>query len=144
MRYDSWRVLLAGHVFQAQTLNATQPDAAFSAGADLERMTGQLAICRGWRSARFEVGPCIGLGLEHLTARGFGDGVSPETQRVIWPALSASAVAHWYAFEYMAVFLGLTGYLELARPRLVIEGLGEIGQLAPAAAGAALGVEWIL
>jgi len=44
----------------------------------------------------------------------------------------------------LAFFAGVTGYLELARPRLVIENLGEVGQLAPVAAGAAVGLEWIL
>ena len=44
----------------------------------------------------------------------------------------------------LAFFAGVTGYLELSRPRLVIEGLGEVRQLAPVAAGAMVGVEWIL
>jgi hypothetical protein len=46
--------------------------------------------------------------------------------------------------ESLAFFAGVTGYLELARPRLVIQGLGEIEQFAPAAIAVALGVEWIL
>jgi hypothetical protein len=144
IRYQAWRVLLAGHVFQARTISATEPGSAFGAGASLQRMTGQLSTCRGWRSRRFEVAPCIGLALEYLTARGFGQGVSSESRSVVWPAPSAGAVAHWYAFDYLALFVGLTGYLELSRPRLVIEGIGEVGQLAPAAAGAIVGIEWIL
>jgi len=144
MRYAVWRVLLTGHIFQEQTLTATEPPGDFGAGADVQRITGQLVTCRGWRSVQFEIAPCLGLGLEYLSARGVGEGVSPESQQAFWAALSAGGVAHWYALDYMALFVGLTGYLQLSRPRLVIEGLGEIQQLAPVAAGVLLGVEWIL
>jgi hypothetical protein len=140
VRYESWRLLLSGQLFREQTIDAAE----VAAGADVQRMAGQLEACRGWRFVRFEIAPCLGLGVEYLSARGFGDGVSPETRRSVWAALSVGTVAHWYALDYMAVFVGMSGYLELSRPRLVIEGIGEIQQLAPAAAGIALGVEWIL
>jgi hypothetical protein len=142
MRYESWKVLLAGHVYRGQTVSAE--GGAFGAGADLDRMTGQLAICRGVRSGPFELAPCLGLALEHLTAQGFGVGVSPESRQSVWPAPSAGAVAEWYPLKSLAFFAGVTGYLELSRPRLVIEGLGEVRQLSPVAAGAVIGVEWIL
>jgi len=141
-RYESWRVLLAGYVYRGQTVDAESGE--FGAGADLDRMSGQLTLCRGWRSAHFEIAPCLGLALEHLTAQGFGQGVSPESERALWLAPSAGAVGHWYPLKSLAFFAGITGYLELARPRLVIEGLGEVRQLAPGAAGAVIGVEWIL
>ena len=100
--------------------------------------------CRGWRSLRFEIAPCVGVALEHLNARGFGDGISPASERATWPVVSAGGSAHWYATESLAFLLSMTGYLELSRPRIVIEGLGEIAQLAPVALGATFGVEWIL
>ena len=144
MRYESWRFLVAGYVFQGQTIDAMEPGSTFGAGVDLERMAGELVTCRGWRSGRFEVAPCVGLALEYVTARGFGQGVSPESRRAVWAAASAGAALHWYVLKSLALFGGVTGYLELSRPRLVIEGLGEVRQLAPAAAGATVGVEWIL
>jgi hypothetical protein len=70
--------------------------------------------------------------------------VDPESQRALWLAPSAGAVVHWYPLKSLALFAGFTGYVELARPRLVIDGLGQLQQLAPVAAGAAIGVEWIL
>jgi hypothetical protein len=142
LRYDSWKVVLAGYIHRGQTVGTEA--GLFGEGADLDRMTGQLVICRAWRSGSFELAPCLGLALEHLTARGFGQRVSPESRRAVWPAPSAGAVAEWYPLESFALFAGLTGYLELARPRLIIEGLGEVRQLSPVAAGAAIGVEWIL
>lgn len=142
--YEAWRFLVTGHVHRGQTIDAPDPAAAFAAGADLERITAQLVTCRGWRSVQFEIAPCIGLAVEHLTAQGFGQGVSPELRRAFWAAPSAGAVAQWYALKSLALFAGATGYLELSRPRLVIEGLGEVRQLGPAGARLTVGMEWIL
>jgi hypothetical protein len=142
--YESWRFLVGGHLHRGQTISAADPAAAFAAGADLERITAHVVTCRGWRSVKFELAPCVGLAIEHLTAQGFGQGVSPELRRAVWAAPSAGAFAHWYALKSLALFAGATGYLELSRPRLVIEGLGEVRQLGPVAARLAVGVEWIL
>jgi hypothetical protein len=142
--YESWRFLVAGHVHRGQTIGAADPGASFGAGADLERITTHLVTCRGWRSVKFEIAPCVGLAVEHLTAQGFGQGVSPELRRALWAAPSAGAVAHWYTLKSLAFFAGATGYLELSRPRLAIEGLGEVRQLGPVAARLTVGLEWIL
>jgi hypothetical protein len=144
VRYESWRLVLTGHAYLGQSVDAPEAGSEFDAGADLQRVTGHLSLCRGWRSSGFEIAPCLGLALEYVTAEGFGQRVSPEAQRALWPALSAGAVAHWYPLKSLAFFAGVTGYVELSRPHLVIEGLGEIRQLAPIAAGAVIGVEWIL
>jgi hypothetical protein len=142
--YESWRFLAAGHVYRGQTIHAMDPGAAFAAGADLERITVHLVTCRGWRSVPFEIAPCVGLAVERMTAHGFGQGVSPEQPSALWAAPNAGIVAHWYAAKSLALFAGATGYLELSRPRLVIEGLGEVRQLGPFAARISTGVEWIL
>ncbi len=141
-RYDAWRVVLAGHLSRSQTLGAPELGGTF--GAELQRATGHLLTCRGWHWTHFELAPCVGLALEHVTARGFGEGVSPRARRAVWLAPSAGAVAYWYALESWAFFAGITGYLELSRPLLLIQDLGEVRQLGPAAIGAAVGLEWIL
>lgn len=142
--YESWRFLLLGHLYRGQTIGAGDPGAAFAAGADLERATAQLAICRGWRSAPFEIAPCLGLAVERISASGFGQGVAPKTQSAVWVAPSAGAVLHWNALKSLAWFVGVHGDLELSRPRIVIDGLGEIGQLGAVSARVATGLEWIL
>lgn len=142
--YESWRFLIAGHIYRGQTIHAPDPGAAFAAGADLERLTAHLVTCRGWRSVPLEIAPCVGLAVERLAARGFGQGVSPEQQSAVWAAPSVGAVAHWYPAKSLALFAGATGYLELSRPRLVIDGLGDVRQLGPVAARISVGVEWIL
>jgi hypothetical protein len=110
----------------------------------VRRITGRFVACRGWRSQRFELAPCVGLALEYAAARGFGEGVSPHTPQVVWPAPSVGAVAFGHVSKSLAFFLSVNGSLELARPRVVIEGIGELAQLEGAAAGAAVGLEWIL
>jgi hypothetical protein len=142
MRVDSWRFIVAGRVSLKQSIDAPDSNGAF--GADLTRMMGELAVCYGFRVDAFEVAPCAGVALEYLKAQGFGDEVSPSSQRAIWPAPSAGGVAHWYALDSLALFVGVNGYVEVSRPRIVVEGLGEVAQLAPAAVGVTFGVEWIL
>ena len=142
MRYGSWRALVAGQLSTGQTVSVSEQGGA-PIGAELQRMTGQVAICHGWRSRRFELAPCVALALEYVAARGTGEGVSPQSGRAVWPAPSVGAVAHWYAIESLALFAGASGYLELSRPHLVIDGVGEIAQLGRVAASASAGVEWI-
>lgn len=142
--YASWRFLVTGHLYRGQSVTATEPGATYGAGADLERITGHLGICRGWRSIYFEVAPCVGMTLEHATASGFGQGVSPATQTALWVAPSAGALLHWYAMKSLALFVGVQGDLELSRPRIVIDALGEVRQLGPVSARIMTGMEWIL
>ena len=142
MRFEAWRIVLAGRVSRGQTLEASTSAGAI--GAELDRFAGELATCRGFRSSRFEVAPCLGLALEHLNAQGVGEGITPTSQRATWAALGVGGLAHWYALESLAFFAGVTGYVQFSRPRIVVEGVGELAQLAPVALGATFGAEWIL
>lgn len=139
-RHGPWRLVLTGLIWAPQRVAAPGQDE--SVGADVQRVTGRFVACRGWRTGRFELAPCMGLALEYATARGFGKNVSPHSPRVVWPAASAGAVVYGYASKSLAFFASATGYLELARPRVVIDGIGELAQLMPAAAGATVGLEW--
>jgi hypothetical protein len=141
VRYGSWRAVLAGHVSQKQTVNAPEPND--TSGAELERLTGELSACHGWGSREAEIAPCVAVALEHVTARGFGESVAPQSARATWAAVGAGVTAHFYPTKFLAIFGTFTGYVELSRPSLVIEGLGDVAELEPFAAGAALGAEWI-
>lgn len=137
----SWRVLFTGTLSAPQSVHA--PGLDESVGSDLQRLTGRLTACRGWRSGRLELSPCVGAALEYVAARGFGNGVSPQERRAVWPAPGVGVVAYGHASKSLAFFVEAGGYLELARPYLVIDGIGELVQLKPAAAGATVGLEWI-
>lgn len=142
MEFSSWQILLTGHLSRHQSTYAPEPDD--NAGADLKRLTGELLTCRGWRWAKFELAPCLAFSVEHVIARGFGESVTARSRRATWPGLGAGAIARWYTTESLAFFLGGAGYIELSRPRLVIEGLGEMAQMTPFMVGATVGAEWIL
>jgi hypothetical protein len=142
MRYSRWEVLLAAHLSREQRLGPLEADGTF--GAELQRATGQLWACHAWRWSQFELAPCLGLGIEHVTVRGFGDGVAPRARRTVWPAPGAGAVARWHVTDILVPFAGANAHVELSRPLIVIEERGEVQRLGPAAAGVSLGVEWIL
>jgi hypothetical protein len=142
VRYAAWDVLAVGQLSAKQTLDARGPDGPY--GAELQRATGQLWACHGWRTHRFQFAPCIGFALEQVTARGFGAGVAARARRAVLPAPGAGGVVHWRAAESLAFVVGLNVHLELSRPLIVIQELGEVRQLGPVAAGTILGVEWIL
>lgn len=142
MRFRAWAVLLGAQLSREQSISSglAQP----GSGAELRRATGELLVCRGWRWGNLEASPCLGLSVEHVTARGFGDGVSARPRRALWPAPGISAALHWHTLKSLAFFASVSGHLELSRPRLLIQNLGEVRQLGPATLGAAIGLEWIL
>lgn len=141
MRLESWRILLSGYLAAEQRVVA--PDLG-GIGVEAQRSTGQLAVCRGLRTLRFEIAPCLEWSIERMTNRGFGDGVVPRQTQAVWSALGIGAIAHWHAASWLAPFASVSGHLELSRPRVVIDGVGEIARLKPAAAIATIGLEWAL
>jgi hypothetical protein len=141
MKFSEWRVLIGAHVSLGQRI--TSPDEP-DIGADLERRTAWLSACRGFGSARFELSPCLVLALEDVRARGFGMDVVPESPRAVFLAPGVGATAHLHIADFLSVFAGASGQIELARPRVVIRGVGEIDVLLPASLSVSLGAEWIL
>jgi hypothetical protein len=141
VRYESVRAILAGRISRRQRVRAPEPYAA--SGAELDRVTVELSGCYGFRSQTFEIAPCVAVALERVNASGFGEDISPQSARTTWPAVGAGAVAHAYAWESLAIFAGVTGYVELSRPKVVIEGLGVLAELESVAANIAIGAEWI-
>jgi hypothetical protein len=140
-RYGAWRFLLAGHVSRGQDTEAVEQNEG--SGAELHRLTAEVSACRGFRFSSVEVAPCAAVALEHVTARGFGPGVTPQSANATWPAAGLGAVAYLYPTHFLAVFVSATGYVEFSRPRLVIQGVGEIAEFSPVAAFTAVGAEWI-
>jgi hypothetical protein len=105
-----------------------------------------LSTCRGFGSSAqvFELSPCLVLALEDVRARGFGPDVEAQSPRAIFFAPGAGATAHLHASDFLSLFVGASAQIELARPRVVIRGVGEIDALLPATLSVSLGAEWIL
>jgi hypothetical protein len=64
-------------------------------------------------------------------------------QRSIWISPGLSVIAGWRVLDALALTVEVGGRLELSRPRIVIEGIGNIYQMPPFAFSAALGPELI-
>jgi hypothetical protein len=140
IRYGSWHLTAVARVFQDETLWSTLiPEV----GAQVEHMEAELWNCRAWSSGRFDVAPCLVLGLNRLTAAGTGPGVSARTQYSTSLTVGAAAAAHLHLFDWVALFATVGAGLETSRPRFVIDGLGEAGRWGPARLSAGVGSEWI-
>jgi hypothetical protein len=140
VRAHRWRFALSGRALNAQKW-LMRGSAAI--GVRSGRWHGDMSMCRGWRSGRLEIAPCLTAGLDRVWARGTGPGVTARTQQAISFVLGAAGATHFHVFDSMAIFAGAGVGFETSRPRLVIEGLGEIGRIGLVQFSASLGLEWI-
>jgi hypothetical protein len=140
VRFQSWKLLLSA--YRSAVRNITMPGEDSGFGVEVKRTSGHIDLCYGRRFSQFEFAPCIGLALEAMKTRGFGNRVLPNPQWTVWLAPNASATIHWSLMKSLALFVGIRLQLELSQPRLVIDGKGEVTQLWPAAVGSFTGLEW--
>jgi hypothetical protein len=140
VRASEWRVVLSGRAGFAQSW--LMPGDR-SVGAKVGRWQGELLVCRGWQIGDWELAPCLALGVERLWARGTGSGVTARAAQSISFAPGASVVAHLHLIDGVAFFATAGTVIETSRPRLVVEGLGEIGHAGPVQFFTGLGPEWI-
>jgi hypothetical protein len=140
IRYGAWRFVGSGRFVFNQTW--LMPGSA-DAGAEVSRAVLDVSACFGLRSGRLEFAPCLTAGLDRVSARGTGAGVSPRSQYAISAVLGAAGAAHLYVFESMAILASVGVGVETSTPHLVVEGLGEVGQLRPVLVSVGVGPEWI-
>jgi hypothetical protein len=99
-----------------------------------------------WHAGAFDVGPEASLGIEHLSASGFGGSAASSNQSAVWAAAQLGALAAWRPAPRFAVRLVAGASAPTSRPSFVVL---EPAPLAPAlvhrppavSARAALGVE---
>jgi hypothetical protein len=144
VRVSRVMVGLAGALWLPQSASA---GGAFA--ASYQRRSAELSGCYGWSSGRFEVGPCLMMTLEDVTANGSGTDVVGQPGEVGWLTLGAGAQAGWMVTGWAALFLRPSVRLNTSRPTFAIDGVGPlfVGPLyrVPlAAAGVEMGCEWIL
>lgn len=113
-------------------------------GAELRRAAFELRGCHMFPSGRFSFAPCLFAALDPLSARGVGDQVSSQTRTTVIFAAGAAALGRVRLGEFLALIASVGAQVELSRPRLVIEGLGDVDQLAPFALTTSTAVEWSL
>lgn len=138
---DSWRLLARGVLWLPE--HAWTSDDFQQYGADVRRTTLSLLGCRALVLSRFELAPCATVSIEHLSARGQGTHISPHTAQATWVAAGVGAHARLHAASWLRLLFGVEGQLETSRPRLFLDGIGQVETLLPVAATISLGSEWI-
>ncbi|HYQ15028.1 MAG TPA: hypothetical protein VEQ58_04710, partial [Polyangiaceae bacterium] len=113
-------------------------------GAELQRFTVSVRGCRDLVEGRFEVAPCALLSLQHLVAQGHGPNIAAQAPAATWLAVGAGVRARLLVTSWLGLVAGLDAEAQFSRPKINLDGVGMIEQLGPAAATAAIGVEWIL
>jgi len=138
---DTWRFSLVAAEWLRQSLTAERFPGY---GAELDHQSASLALCRAFRSQRFEVAPCLTATLQRVVARGFGNHISPRSESTAWLAPGAGAQGRLYLASWFSLLAVINGEIEASRPQISIDGIGNIGQLGPAAFTVTVGSEWIL
>ncbi|MFO7178970.1 MAG: hypothetical protein DIU78_009750 [Pseudomonadota bacterium] len=136
----AWRLAALGRLPQRTTLRVPSLP---QAEVELERFGAELWGCWGWRFGPLDLAPCITGAFDHRTARGAGRDVSGRTARSLGFALGGGAAVRLFPVEWAALTATAAARVETSRPRLVIDGLGEVARLGPAQLSFSLGSEWI-
>jgi hypothetical protein len=103
------------------------------AALELEHWSAELAGCRSWRVSRLELGPCLVIGLERLTATGMGAGVSPQSKQTTWASFGAAALGQFHVLDWLAIAASVGAQWQGARPTIRIDGIDDSRRLPPAA-----------
>ncbi|HLV22246.1 MAG TPA: hypothetical protein VKZ49_15240 [Polyangiaceae bacterium] len=140
LRADAWTVLVAGQLWLPQNIWA--PDVP-DHGAEVERLSAEVWGCRSLGWGALDLAPCLTLSLERLAGMGVGEDVSERSAHVLWLSGGAGGLVSWSALDWMALTLSAAARAQLSRPRVEIDGLGTLHQVAPFALSLNIATEWI-
>lgn len=138
---DRWRILAEGGLWLRQELTVKAPAGV---GAAVDRLDAGLRACRAFPFGRFELAPCLIVSLQHVSARGTGAHVVPQTAESTWVAAGAGVQARLQLVSWLSLLASVDARVEGSRPRITIDGVGRVGQLGPAAVKMVIGPGWIL
>jgi hypothetical protein len=110
---------------------------------EVARATGELAACRGLRAGRIEFAPCVVVGVERMSARGFGDNIVPISEAPILPRVGADVLVYWYPSNWVAPFVASGARIQTSRPTISLDQIGTVYRVAAAAFTLSIGSEWI-
>lgn len=138
-RSPEWLVWLSGRYQAVQTVKArTTPGVA----ADVSRLAAEIGVARGFRGEHFEWAPGLLLGVDYLMASGRGEDVESADARTTYPFVVASVSFRWHLARWFSLAAQVGAEFALAQPRLMVDLLGEVGQLGPVSGRLSLGSEW--
>ena len=125
-----WLFLASFELPRRQHFELSGPSGA---GAEVEHWSAKLAGCGSWRVSRLELGPCLVIGLERLTATGTGSDVSPQSAQTTWASFGAAALGQLHVVEWLALTASVGAQWQGARPTIRIDGIGDSRRLHPGA-----------
>jgi hypothetical protein len=108
------------------------------------RRSGELSSCYAWPLGRLELGPCLTVALEDVTANGTGPNVVGRPGHIAWMTVGLAARARWSPLRWTALFVRPRLAFNTSRPTFTIDAVGTLYQTPIAAVGIDLGSEWIL
>jgi hypothetical protein len=139
LRVSRLRVMLTGLLWLPQDSGAVG-----TYGGTYERRSGELSGCYAWPLEPFDIGPCVTVALEDVTAHGSGPDVVAEPAHATWLTIGLAARADWSLRRWTALFLRPRLTFTTSRPTFAIDGVGPIYQVPLVSAGVDIGCEWIL
>jgi hypothetical protein len=117
----SLRFELRGSYYLRQSATFDQS----SLGARFQLVTFAARGCYAWRLRAFDLAPCIGAELYHVSAKGFGGEVSLSPAATWWgPALGL--FGRWRLHEAFAIYVAADAVAPLTRRRFVFGDVGEL------------------
>jgi hypothetical protein len=141
LRYGSWHLGTSLRVFASETVTVSNPP---DVGATVDRLAIDVWGCRSWSIGRFELGPCLSLGIDRFAARGSGARVDARSQHFIALAPGAGVQGHFRIAEWLAFFVTAAAGIQTSRARLTIgNGIGDVERLGSTRLTAGFGTEWI-
>jgi hypothetical protein len=140
LELGAWQLRLGAELDASQRLEST---AAPDYDALVSRQAGSVTLCRAWRFSAVDLAPCAGVWLEHVSARGEGPDLIPETSHRWWGSPAVAGLLRLHLVPAVALAGSLTVRIEGAQPVLSIRGLGQLDQLLPVSLALAVGPEWI-
>jgi hypothetical protein len=135
-----WRFLVEGALWRAQHMTARDEPGA---GADVRLITVGPRMCWAAIQGVFDLAPCLTLTVEHVWAEGTGEHIAPRTAETTWLAAGIGVGTRWRMNSWFALAGRASAEIETSRPKITIDGVGQIGRLGPAALTVMLGPEWI-
>lgn len=137
-----WSLRLLGQWGGEQRVEALDPAYA-GYGAVAQRAAVGLWGCVEHRVGVLSLAPCLVGSAARLHATGFGPLLVPgATTELTW-SLGVGGVGRARLTRWLALMAGVSGQVELNRPELWVDALGQVRRLAPVSALAVVGPEWI-
>jgi hypothetical protein len=140
-RVNRFEVSLTGVLWLPQSDGAA--DVGPYAGR-YERRSGELSSCYEWPLGKLELGPCVTVAIEDVTATGTGPNVVGRQGHIGWMTVGLAARARWSPRPWTALFIRPSVAVDTSRPTFAIDQVGSLYQTKLVAVGMDLGCEWIL